>query len=179
MSEKRQSISKTLRFEVFKRDEFTCQYCGRKPPAVVLEVDHIVPITEGGTNADHNLLTSCFDCNRGKGARPLDSVAPIDISQKADLLREREEQVREYERLLQERRAREDADIDEVIGVYEIFFPGWTLLDRSRPSIRNFLQQIPKSTVIEAMELACSRVNDSKAFRYFCGICWNKIRGEP
>jgi 5-methylcytosine-specific restriction endonuclease McrA len=37
------AVSVRTRFEVFKRDDFTCQYCGRKSPDVVLEADHIVP----------------------------------------------------------------------------------------------------------------------------------------
>ena len=37
----RKPIGKKMRFEVFKRDKFTCQYCGRKAPDVILEVDHI------------------------------------------------------------------------------------------------------------------------------------------
>ena len=65
---KRQPISKKLRFEVFKRDSFTCQYCGLKAPDVILEVDHIKPVKEGGTNDLLNLITSCYICNRGKGA---------------------------------------------------------------------------------------------------------------
>lgn len=47
---KRKSISKKLRFEVFKRDKFTCQYCGRKAPDVVLQIDHISPVSKGGKN---------------------------------------------------------------------------------------------------------------------------------
>ena len=41
---KRKSLSKKIRFEVFKRDKFTCQYCGKTAPNVVLEVDHIEPV---------------------------------------------------------------------------------------------------------------------------------------
>lgn len=51
--------SKRLRFEVFKRDGFTCQYCGRTPPGVVLEVDHILPSSKGGQTTTANLLTAC------------------------------------------------------------------------------------------------------------------------
>mgnify|MGYP003405974009 CR=1 FL=1 len=50
MAQKRKTISKKIRFEVFKRDNFTCQYCGRMAPDVVLEVDHINPVSKGGDN---------------------------------------------------------------------------------------------------------------------------------
>ena len=66
MAEKRKSISKKVRFEVFKRDKFTCQYCGKSAPDVVLEVDHIKPVSKGGNNSMLNLVTACFECNRGK-----------------------------------------------------------------------------------------------------------------
>ncbi len=71
MKNKRKGLSKKLRFEVFKRDGFTCQYCGRSAPDVILEVDHIKSVKNGGDNDIMNLITSCFDCNRGKGKRKL------------------------------------------------------------------------------------------------------------
>ncbi len=55
-----------LRYKIFKRDKFTCQYCGQKAPDVKLEVDHIVPTYEGGTDDEDNLITSCWACNKGK-----------------------------------------------------------------------------------------------------------------
>lgn len=67
----RKSISKSIRFEVFKRDKFTCQYCGGKAPDVVLEVDHIHPVSKGGGNDLVNLITSCKSCNSGKKDRVL------------------------------------------------------------------------------------------------------------
>lgn len=68
----RQPIPKSVRFEVFKRDSFTCQYCGQKAPDVVLQIDHMKPVTEGGDNHIMNLVTSCVACNAGKGACLLD-----------------------------------------------------------------------------------------------------------
>lgn len=65
------SISKPLRFEVFRRDSFTCQYCGAKPPDTVLEVDHVHPRSLGGPDALSNLKTACWNCNRGKAHIPL------------------------------------------------------------------------------------------------------------
>ena len=65
------TITKKIRFEVFKRDNFQCKYCGRSAPDVILEVDHINPRDNGGEDSMFNLITSCFDCNRGKGKRKL------------------------------------------------------------------------------------------------------------
>jgi len=57
-----------LRFELFKRDDFKCQYCGRSPSidGCKLNIDHILPKSKGGTNEPKNLITSCFECNQGK-----------------------------------------------------------------------------------------------------------------
>lgn len=65
------SLSPRQRFAILRRDNFTCTYCGRKAPDVILHVDHRVPRALGGTNAPENLCASCADCNGGKGATPL------------------------------------------------------------------------------------------------------------
>ena len=52
----RNKLSQRLRFEVFKRDSFTCQYCGRKAPDVLLEADHIEPVSKGGSDDILNLV---------------------------------------------------------------------------------------------------------------------------
>ena len=66
---KRPSLSEKLRFEVFKRDGFRCQYCGVAAPEILLVVDYVHPVLEGGTNDLLNLRTSCKLCNAGKGKR--------------------------------------------------------------------------------------------------------------
>jgi len=68
------SIGKRMRFAVFSRDGFTCQYCGGKPPDVILEVDHIIPRARGGQDSIYNYLTACFDCNRGKHTTKLSQL---------------------------------------------------------------------------------------------------------
>jgi len=60
------SQSKRKRFFIFNRDNFTCQYCGRKAPEVVLELDHKKPLSTGGLDVLDNLITACQECNRGK-----------------------------------------------------------------------------------------------------------------
>ena len=54
------------RFEILKRDLFTCQYCGASAPDVELHVDHILPVSRGGTNNELNLVTACKSCNLAK-----------------------------------------------------------------------------------------------------------------
>lgn len=70
-SAKRKPLSPSLRFAVLRRDSFTCRYCGRKPPFVELEVDHVTPYAIVREHKLDNLAASCSECNRGKGARPL------------------------------------------------------------------------------------------------------------
>ena len=96
---KRKALSKKLRFEIFKRDAFQCQYCGKTPPSVVLEIDHIQPVCKGGENSEENLLTACFDCNRGKSGELL-TKTPISIAKQNSLLKEKEEQIKEYKKTL-------------------------------------------------------------------------------
>ena len=65
--------AKKKRWEVFKRDKFTCQYCGRFAPNVILHVDHIVPKSKGGKNDLNNLIAACEDCNYGKSDDTVDA----------------------------------------------------------------------------------------------------------
>jgi hypothetical protein len=62
-------IWKKLRNFVFKRDNYTCKYCGEKGKK--LECDHIYPVSRGGGNSEDNLITACFKCNRSKRSKTL------------------------------------------------------------------------------------------------------------
>lgn len=55
---------KIIRERIFKRDNFTCVYCGATDKN--LECDHVHPISKGGSNLDENLATACEPCNRSK-----------------------------------------------------------------------------------------------------------------
>ena len=59
-----------LRFEVFRRDSYSCQYCGRSAPEYPLHVDHIIPWSKGGKTIIENLRAACSECNLGKSNRP-------------------------------------------------------------------------------------------------------------
>ncbi len=78
----RKPISKKTRFEIFKRDQFKCQYCGSAAPDVVLHIDHINPVSKGGDNDLLNLITSCEPCNNGKRARLISDNSVIEKQRK-------------------------------------------------------------------------------------------------
>lgn len=175
----RKPISKRLRFSVFKRDSFRCQYCGRTPPAVVLEVDHIHPVSAGGKNNADNLLTACFDCNRGKGAGLLSDV-PESLEQRAAVLREKQDQAKAYSKLLREIEKHKDAIVDRVEQVFKRHFPTRQFTASFRDSVRvNFVEKLAEDRLLLAITKACTRREDSasEATKYFCGVCWNMIRG--
>lgn len=53
-----------IRTGIFKRDNYTCQYCSKVGGE--LELDHIVPVSRGGLATEDNLTTACLKCNRQK-----------------------------------------------------------------------------------------------------------------
>jgi 5-methylcytosine-specific restriction endonuclease McrA len=110
----RSAISKRVRFEVFKRDRFICAYCGAHPPQVILEVDHIIPVSTGGLNDIDNLITSCFACNRGKADKSLNDI-PQALNERLSEIKEREAQIAGYEAIMRESRGRLDDDAQEVL----------------------------------------------------------------
>lgn len=57
------------RRNVFVRDEFTCQYCGRQPGRATLTMDHVIPRSRGGGFSWENIVTACPTCNQRKGNR--------------------------------------------------------------------------------------------------------------
>ena len=74
----RKSLSKSLRFEVFRRAHSRASIRGRKAPEVLLEIDHLEPVAKGGTNNLLNLIASCKDCNSGKSAKRLSETTILD-----------------------------------------------------------------------------------------------------
>jgi 5-methylcytosine-specific restriction endonuclease McrA len=62
------------RFNIYARDENTCQYCGARLPRVDLNLDHVVPRSRGGATTWENVVCSCVPCNLRKGGRTPDEA---------------------------------------------------------------------------------------------------------
>ena len=116
---KRKTIGDKLRFEVFKRDQFKCQYCGKAAPDVVLNVDHINPVSKGGENDILNLVTSCEDCNSGKSDRLLSDNSILDKQRK--MLEELDERRKQLQMMLEWRDELKDFDNEVAQSVADYF----------------------------------------------------------
>jgi hypothetical protein len=170
------ALSVRTRFEVFKRDDFTCRYCGKKSPEVVLEVDHVVPVVEGGSDDAMNLVTSCWACNSGKSSVPLNQVMTgEDPHDRAIQLLEQERQLREYNEVLRAMRERREADVN---ALHDYWYESTSNVfdDREHVWLLNELERTPVEQIRRAMEIAINR-RKVKTLQYVGGIlrAW---RGE-
>jgi hypothetical protein len=168
------AIGKKTRFEVFKRDNFCCMYCGRIPPAVVLEIDHVEPRSKGGSDDIDNLLTSCKDCNRGKrDGRLSETATPLIESYKQSV--ESEEQLKAMRSHRAAKRRRITRDVTAVSAHFEQLFPELAFTEAFKHgSVKRFLSFIDRDDLIEYLDLAFAKFSDDpdNCIRYFCGICW-------
>lgn len=173
----RKSISKRRRFEIFKRDRFICQYCGRRPPTVVLQLDHVIPVCQGGDDSTANLVASCEDCNAGKSGVPLDQAIEA-VETEVERGRERLAQMKAVQKLAIEERKLSEEGVQEVLLAFE-----WDEFRTTESqSVKTFLRKLPLHDVVDAAHTMTYRVRESSRrdqFKYFCGICWNTIKREP
>jgi hypothetical protein len=174
----RKPIKKSVRFEVFKRDGFVCQYCGAHPPTAILHIDHIHPVADGGTNDIDNLITACEACNIGKSARLLSDI-PKTLKERAAEIEERERQIEGYNAILTARAERLEDECWRIAAALERKPEIDSYRRDNLASIKRFLESLPFVEVLDAAEIAVTKhYSQRTAFKYFCGICWRKIREE-
>jgi len=176
---KREQISKKIRFEVFKRDGFICQYCGKTPPEVTLEIDHLKPVSKKGTDNINNLITACFDCNRGKRNIELDKL-PNTVNQNFEILKEQQDQLKEYQKLINKIEKKLNIEIEQVNTEFKEWWTNRELTEKfKKTTVKMFIKKIGVTKTKDAMNQACSKMNTSNdSIKYFCGICWKIIKGE-
>ena len=178
---KRKKISDRLRFEVFKRDNFMCRYCGRRPPEVELELDHVDAHANGGEDTAENFVTSCDQCNAGKSnvpvpARALPAITPERLAE----LQASVERQRVYVALRAESERLIEADA-------ETFLIEWDdLVDASAPhetSIKNALREQSLDDLRGALTSTSAKWNAgglarSEAVPYFFGCLRGRARDK-
>lgn len=173
------TLSKRLRYEILRRDNHACRYCGRSAPEVPLTVDHVIPIALGGGDDPTNLATACKDCNSGKSASAPDAPLVADVT--ADALRwsaairyAADEQLED----LAERQARAQQFSD--------YWTEWRCPDGTEvPRPGNwpdsldhlFRSGLHQAVVLEAVRtaMANTRLSIDRIWPYFCGICWRRV----
>lgn len=155
----RKPISKKLRFDVFKRDSFKCQYCGCSAPEVILHVDHIEPVSKGGDNSIVNLITSCDSCNLGKGDRRLsDDSAVKRQKEQLDELNKRREQLQMMMKWRKEIKLIDEQYIESFCGQYSELVPGWMINERGIITVKSLLRKYSYIDLISALEDAAKKL---------------------
>lgn len=150
----RQPVGPKLRFEVFKRDKFTCMYCGAKAPEAVLHVDHIHPVAEGGTSDILNLITSCRACNGGKGARLLSDDTIVEKQRQQ--IEELEERRQQLEMMLQWRDETRNLTSYELKAVVDRIGDrtGLVPVPAGEETLRRLIRKYGVAEVLEATDSA-------------------------
>lgn len=185
---KREPIGKKLRFSIFERDKFSCTYCGRTPEEddVVLHVDHVISVKDGGDNDKDNLVTSCFDCNSGKGAKSVlrGKQTVENLQEELDSANERLEQLKRLTKLRKKLSdVNKKSDTEKIKWIVDAVGEGYNdkLYKKLGEQITKYHSETARETLIKALEITTEK-NDSKNFddisnyvRYFSGVVRNLV----
>lgn len=166
----RSPLSKSLRFEIFKRDGYRCVYCGITALNAVLHVDHVEPVARGGTNDPSNLVTSCRDCNLGKSAVPLEErkLRAAFVNEEE---REHGEQLRAFLAVQREIAGAKREAEELVLERWQDLLGDWP--DSLPRQLPRALRDVGLDPVLEAVEVVARNPSLRRPLdqvRYFCGV---------
>lgn len=148
---KRKALGNKVRFEVFKRDLFKCQYCGQSAPEVILNVDHILAVANGGDNSIMNLITSCFKCNNGKSDIAIDDSSALQKQKKQiEELAERRSQIEMMLKWKQEVNSN-DFEMDKIEELLLKLNPSLSFDNKMKAMYRKLLDKYTFEKVIDAI----------------------------
>lgn len=176
------AVTKRTRYEVLRRDNHACRYCGACAPDVPLTVDHVIPVALGGSDDPSNLVAACRACNSGKSSSSPDAPLVADVAAEALAWGRAIEQYNATQ--LADRKKR-----DAYVRRFERAWNAWRYgpADDKRqlpkpidwkPTLWQFYATgLPIVEVEDAVEIAASNrmVDIDKVFRYMCGVLWNKV----
>jgi hypothetical protein len=174
------AVSKRLRYEILRRDNHACRYCGAHAPDVELAVDHVVPIALGGTDEPTNLVTACRPCNAGKSASAPDAPIVDDVA--ADALR----WARAMTVAADNQRAAWQAEA-HLLAEFADIWHGWEapdgrpfhpLEDEHYETLRNLLKAgltLGDLGYAADQAMRAGHIPKGRLWRYFAGICWRIV----
>lgn len=184
------SISKKKRFEIFKRDKFTCQYCGQKAPDVILECIH--PQSKQGSDKTLNLITSCFDCNRGKSNVLLSNNTVLEKQhEQMSQLQERRDQIDMLFEWQQELMNLDDHIVEKLSKFWsELLNNEYSLTDSGKSCLKKIIKRFDIEEILSAMSISVKQyiqyqdnklTEDSvrKSFNKIEPICKNRRNPDP
>lgn len=177
---KRKAIGKKLRFEVLKRDSFKCQYCGASAPDVLLKVDHIEPVFEGGTNDILNLITSCFDCNSGKGAVRISDQSMLEkTKQQLDELQHHRAQIEMMVEWKKSLKSKKQIELEQLESFWRTEGGGYILNEYGLNSLSCWLKKYTFEELLEAIQKSCASYlklgDDGKHTKESAELAYEKI----
>lgn len=171
---KRKSIPQSVRFEVLKRDSFTCQYCGAKAPDVALQIDHIKPVADGGENDIMNLVTSCFGCNSGKSDTSLDDNSMLEKQRRQ--LEELNERRNQLELMIQWREglsSLEDTHLQAIQNEFLRYGP-FTANETAEKEIRRWLKKYSIQEIFAALNASYTQYLKTDNDGEVTGESWSR-----
>lgn len=172
------AVSRSLRFQILRRDNHTCRYCGRSAPEVKLTVDHVNPETLGGGDDPSNLVTACADCNGGKSATPPDAALVAQVNDDAIRWARARHLATEQALAEFEQRTTLREQFRSHWNQWEIGGRALTLPQDWAQTVDRFLALgLPMPILLEAVGVAMARkIRADNVFNYVCGVAWNKLR---
>ena len=165
------TISKRTRFEVLRRDSHKCHYCGAGAPEATLQIDHVIPVSLGGSDKPSNLVAACHECNSGKS-----SIRPdAELVDEVDVKAEQWAAAREVAaRRIQARREEMEAAQERFLTVWRRWDPeGDQLPSDWRESIERWLRRgLTEQQLADALSVALGArfISDVRVFRYMAGV---------
>lgn len=176
------AVSKRLRYEILRRDNNTCRYCGGSAPDVVLTVDHVVPTALGGSDDPTNLVAACKDCNAGKTSSSPDAPLVADVSDRAV---QWGAAIARWATQRRDERYERDCYVDQFTDAWDLWRYGPDDDRKKVPkpggweaSIWQFYEAgLPVEELEDAIKIALGRdrVQLEEKFRYMCGVAWKQV----
>lgn len=180
------AVTKRLRYEILRRDNHACRYCGARAPEAELVVDHVVARALGGGDEPSNLVASCKACNSGKSSVPADATIVEDVT--ADALR-----WAQAIRGAADALAADDHLVELMIDQVGVLWDNWTYESggerRTVPKAHDWRNTVEKWVMggvthldtysrLIRRTMSAPNTRQEDRWKFFCGSVWGRMREQ-